>query len=232
MRPYALADLRQRCQQRADKEGDPQIDPNEWNRLISEMYGEVYSVVEGTGMRHFENEQTITATGAASYSIPTDHLATIDVEWVYDTAGHRRRLRRLNVQERARWEGATGDARRYELAGQNLFLYPLPSSGTYKHLYMPQAPDLSTALDATSIDLVAADGESFLIYGVAVKALFKSESWSAMQAAAGERDAARARFEEWCSLRSFNDRPTPYVDSGSDYDYERWGQASYRWNPP
>jgi hypothetical protein len=232
VRQYQLSDLRLRCQQRADKEGDPQIDTNEWNRLISEMNGELYSVVEAAGMRYFESEQTITATGAASYAVPSDHFATIDVEWVYDAAGHRRRLRRLNVQERARWSGATGDAHYWELAGQSLFLYPAPSSGTYKHLYMPQAPDLSLAADNTNVDLVAPDGEAFLIYGVMVKALAKSEG--DVQLAMAERDAARERFVYYCAIRSFNDAPRPNDGGAMGYGGggDSWNPASFRWNPP
>ena len=236
MRLYALSDLRLRCKQRCDKETDAHISDAEWNRLISEMYGEVFSVVEGTGMRHFESIQTITTTNSTttSFPLPNDHLATIDVEFVWDTVNNRRRrLRRMNVQERTRWMGLQGDARRWELAGQFLNLYPTPQTATtYVHTYMPQAPDLSLAPDNTQIDLVSAEGEGFLMWGVAVKALAKSESTTdlAMQ----EREAARERFATWCALRSFNDAPRPHVDTGDLAEEwgDPWNPASFLWNPP
>lgn len=235
MRAYVLSDLRQRCQQRADMENNALIATDEWGRLISEMYGELYSLVEKSGMRYFETEATVTATGAASYALPSDHLATIDVSRVTDTAGHRIPLRRLMVQERNRWIGALGDARKYELAGQNLVLYPLPSTGTYKHLYMPQSPDLSTAIDSTSIDVVQADGEAYLIWGVAAKALSKPES-EALAYADVQRDKARDRFVEWCAMRAFNDGSRVVTDWGTEDDYGdengAWNPASFRWNPP
>jgi len=212
-------------------ENDPSIPNDEWHRLISEMYGEVYSVVEGAGMRHFESEQTITAIGSTSYALPTDHLATIEVARVLDASGHRGRLRRLSVQERSRWIGQTGDALCYELNGSSLTLYPKPSTGTYSHLYMPQAPDLSTAADNTVVDLVCPDGEGFLIWGVVVKAKAKSES--DVQLAMAEREAHRERFTEWCALRAFNDSPRPYVDrSGYDGGFDFYDPSSYRVNRP
>src|ERR1041385_2938516 len=122
MRQYRLDDIRLRCLQRADQEGDPKFDKNEQNRIVSEKYGELCAIVEDSGSRYFVSTQTITANGAPSYAIPTDHFATRDVEWVYDTAGHTRRIRMVTEQERARWIGATGDARRWELDGQNLIL--------------------------------------------------------------------------------------------------------------
>ena len=234
MRLYALSDLRLRCKQRCDKETDAHISDAEWNRLISEMYGEIFSVVENAGMRHFESTQTLNTTGGASFALPYDHLATIDVEFVWDPVNNmRRRLRRMNVQERTRWMGLQGDARRYELAGQNLTLYPTPPTGsTYVHTYMPQAPDLSTAPDNTMVDLVSAEGEGFLMWGVAVKALAKSESTTEL--AMMEREAARERFATWCSLRSFNDAPRPFVDTGDGFEEmgDPWNPASFLWNPP
>lgn len=236
MRLYALSDLRLRCKQRCDKETDAHIGDPEWNRLISEMYGEVFSVAEGAGMRHFESTQPLSPNGtSATFALPLDHLATIDVEFVYDTVNNRRRrLRRMNVQERTRWMGLQGDARRWEPAGNTIILYPTPAAGsnTYVHTYMPQAPDLSLAPDATQVDLVNAHGEDFLMWGVAVKALAKSEGVTDL--AMTERDAARERFTTWCAMRSFNDAPRPYVDTGDEFEEwgDPWNPASFAWNPP
>jgi hypothetical protein len=218
-----------RCQQRCDLEEDDHISGSEWKSLVSEMYGEMYSIVEGAGLRYFETEASITATGATTYALPSDHLATIYIARVTDSAGHQVRLRRLMVQERVAFVGLTGEAYAYELASTNIVLHPTPASGTYKHLYMPQAPDLSNSGDSTSVDLVNADGEAFLVWGVAVKALAKSES--DVQLAMAEREAARVRFTEWCILRAFGEGGRRIVDEAPDDYYDDLGD-SFRRVPP
>jgi len=202
MRNVVLSALVTRCQQRADLENDNHITTAEWKGLISEMNGELQLLVAETGMRYFETEATITATGAASYTLPSDHLATIGVAFVLDAAGRRRWLDELMVQERTAVIGQTGEAYFYELTAQTIILYPKPTSGSYPHLYIAQPPDLSGAADGTNVDVVTPDGEAFLIWGVAVKALAKSES--DVRLAMAERDAARERLRNWAQLRSFN----------------------------
>lgn len=208
-RKYRLDDIRLRCQRRSDKEGDDSISIPEWNALISEQYGELYSEVEKAGMRHVESVQTITATGAASYTVAADHLSTIAVQRVYDAAGHICELEELMMQEETRWAGQTGDARCYTIIGDQLTFYPAPTTGNYRVRYMPQAPDLSTAADATLIDVFNADGEAFLIYGVAVKAKDKSEA--DVQLAMSERNMARDRFIDWAITRAFTQPRRPIV---------------------
>lgn len=208
-RLYRLDDVRLRCQRRSDKENDDSISIPEWNALISEKYGELYSEVEKTGMRHFESVQTITATGAASYTVNADHLSTIVVQRVLDAQGHVCELEELMMQEETRWAGQTGDAVAYTIIGDQLTLYPAPPTGTYRLRYMPQAPDLSTAADSTQVDLVNADGEAFLIYGVAVAAKDKGEADA--QLALKLSEAARDRFIDWCRLKAFTQPRRPIV---------------------
>lgn len=207
-RQYRLDDLRTRCQRRANMETDPSIGNPEWNALISEQYGELYSIVEESGMRWVESTQAITATGAASYTLATDHLATITLRRI-DANGGKTDLDEVMTQEEARYAGQTGDATSFAIVGQSIFLYPRPSSGSYELLYLPQAPDLSVAADSTLVDLVQASGESFLINGVAVKAMTKGErDW---RGCAAEREAARVRFEWWCTQRAFLQPRRPIV---------------------
>jgi len=208
-RIYRLDDIRLRCQRRSNKEGDPSISIPEWNALISEQYGDLYSEVEKTGMRYFESTFAFTATGAASYAVPVDHLATLGIDRITDSVGSRVTLDEMMSPERTRWAGQIGDAQSYAIVGQLIYLFPKPPSGSYELLYMPQAPDLSTAADSTSIDVVQADGEAFLIWGVAVKALTKSESDVRMHMA--EREAARVRFVDWAILKAFVQPRRPIV---------------------
>jgi hypothetical protein len=99
------------------------------------------------------------------------------------------------------WSGQTGDAIAYSVVGQNVVLFPKPSTGTYIHIYVPQAPDISSLADTSTIDVVTNDGEAFLIWGVAVKALGKRKQDPSL--AMAERDAAEKRFYEDAQLRAF-----------------------------
>jgi hypothetical protein len=208
-RKYRLDDLRLRCQRRANKEGDPSISVPEWNMLISEQYGDLFSEVEKTGLRYFEKRVSIIADGSASYPVPDDHLATIGLDRVTDSVGSITSLDEMMGQERTRWAGQIGDANTYEIVGSSITFYPKPTTGTYTLLYLPQAPDLSVAADSTLVDLVQADGEAFLAYGVAVAALLKSEA--EMQFHAAKQEQARLRFVDWCTMRAFTQPRRPIV---------------------
>ncbi len=200
-RNLTLDTLVTRCQRRVDREGDLSISTPEWYALVSEQYGELYQAVAETGLRYFETMQTITANGAASYSEPTDMLSTVTISRVVNaTSGDLTDLVEIMPQERARWSGRTGDAQVYATIDDQLYLYPRPSSGTYQWLYVPQAPDLTTYVGTASVDLVNAAGEAFLIWGVAVKALSRSES--DVTVARAERDRQHASLTEWAVLRA------------------------------
>jgi len=215
-----MGDVVLRCQRRADQEGQSVITPPEWKSLISEQYAQLYSVVVKAGMRYFEATAPIIATGAASYPLPIDHDETIGIDRV-DPSGRTVQLRELQVQERNRWSGQTGNAESYSLVGQAVVLFPRPSSGTYQHVYVPQSPDLSSLSDASTVDVVTGDGEAFLIWGVAAKALPKTESDPTM--AIQEREAANARFAEDVGLRALvNPRRRVVMPGGGGYggDYD------------
>lgn len=224
-RRYQLSELVTRCKRRADKEGDGSISDSEWKALISEMYGELHGEVAGAGLRYFETESTVTATGTTSYAEPTDHLATIGVDLVIDSAGRRRELTELMPTEQAAWSGLTGEAHRYALVDDQLYFFPNPSSGTYKWRYIAQSPDLSSEADATLVDVVTPDGEAFLIWGVAVKALSKSEA--DVSVAMTEREQARGRLRDWAIQRAMTQprrlvQPEYGADNAWGYDPSDW----------
>jgi len=191
------------CKRRADKENDGQIGQTfstEWQEMISELYGDLHAAVSQTGARYFETEADITATGAASYALPSAHMATVGVDYVLDAAGRRRELGELMVQERGYFAGQTGAACMWAFTGTNIALYPKPSSGTYKHIYVPQPTDYSAAGDGTAIDLINNDGLKFVVWGVTSIAMHKGDA--DQQRAMFERDAARERLVEWAVLRA------------------------------
>lgn len=225
-RTYALSTLRTRCRRRADLEGQDKISPAEWDALISEQYGELFDIVTSAGLRHFEKEATITATGATSYVVAADHGKTVGLDRV-ETDGTRHALRPLMVQERTRYGGVTGDAVEYALVDDQVFLYPKPGSGTYKMLYIAQATDITTKVDADLIDVVCNYGEAFLIWGVAVKALSKMEA--DVRLAMAERDRNAQKLLEWAIERDANEPRRRVVDD--EYDWPR-GDPSGWWNRP
>jgi hypothetical protein len=230
-RRITMSDLRTRCIRRCDKENDASIALDEWNALISESFGELWGIVAESGLRYWETSTTIIANGSESYTEPDDILATIGIDHLEagTVTGTRRSLDEIMVQERSRWTGNTGEARAYALADDQLYLYPRPASGTYLWLYIPQASDLSQFADADVVDVVTPDGERFVIWCTAVKALAKSES--DVQLAMTERDIAREALREWAVLRAFNAPRRRIIRDGDGHD-EYWGphDAANWWN--
>lgn len=201
-RIVTLGALVTRCQQRADVVNDSSIPPEELKSLISELYAEMHGLVVEAGARHFESEQAITANGAASYALAADYMTTVGVDFVIDSAGRRRELDDIMVQERTDWLGEVGEAQVYALIGGNLALYPKPASGSYVHIYVPQPADLSAAADGTNVDVLTVHGEKFILWGVASIAKHKSES--DQQRSVLERDRAREEVICWAAQRALH----------------------------
>lgn len=231
-RPILMGDLVLRCKRRANMETDDFIKSPEWKALISEQYGHIYANVVKQGMRHFESTQTITADGSTSYALPDDHDQTIGIDRTLDASGRTVQLGELMIQERNAWTGMTGDAVAYSIVGQTIVFSPRPLTGTYSHVYVPQSPDISALGDTSTVDVVTADGEAFLINGVAVKAKMKRDE-DPMQWVR-ERDAAEERFIEDVALRALvNPRRRVVLSTPGDSWGDDWGlrddPGSWRW---
>lgn len=224
-----LGTLVTRCKQRAKKESESQIETPEWKELISEHYDDLHGVAVETGSRFFESEATI---NLSTLALPSDHLATVGVDFVFDSAGHRRELAQLMVQERTIFAGRTGEAFYFALAASTIPLYPTPSTGTYKHLYVPQPADYSTSADSTSIDVINSYGRKYIVWGVASVALHKDDS--DQQRAILERDKALAKFKEVCIERAKGMPKRQIITDirslGSTSDiHGAWNPASWRY---
>lgn len=191
-------------------EGQENISTTEWKQYISTSYAELFSLVAETGLRYFEATETITATGADSYTEPAAMMSTIGVDYVVNAQGERRALYELMAQERNIYRGLTGEAVAYELIDDQMYLHPKPTSGTYKWLYVPQPPDLSSSADATVVDVVTPDGEAFLVWAVAVQA--KEKEGTDSSTARQERELARERVLQWATLRMLNGARRRMVD--------------------
>lgn len=217
-RIFTVGTLVTRCKQRCDQENSSHISDGEWQSLLGEAYGDLYSVVAGTGLRYFESSTTITTDGSASYDEPSAMLATTRVVRV-NTDGTSYELNEAMNQEEPYFGSLTGDARFYSTVDDQLFLYPTPPTGqTYVWSYIAQPPDLGTSDTDDLVDVVTPDGEAFIIWATAVKALAKSESDP--QLAMSEREASRARLAEWAQLRSFSQPRRRIVKD--EYDYNDW----------
>jgi hypothetical protein len=203
-RPVLLGTLVTRCQQRATALGDGSIDPPEVKALISEYYGEAHALVTEKGARYFQAEDDITADGSVTYALPDEHMATIGVDLVLSgTTGPRRPvLGPIDPKDRSYLVGLTngGPAAYFGFEGNALALYPAPTSGTYKHLYVPQPMDLSTAADSTSVDVINVYGERLVLWGVASVILHKGSS--AQDRAMAEHDKALGQLEYWACMRA------------------------------
>lgn len=172
------------CKQYSDKEASTHIGDPEWKSRISNKYGDLWSTVSGTGLRYFETSTTITATGATSYQEPADIDSTVLITRVL-TDGRELQIDPLEAPEEGALKGRTGDAWRFSLIDDQLYLYPKPSSGTYKWYYRQQPTDLSAYDDSQLVDVCCAYGLQFLIWGVVADALPKSDgdpAYAAMQA--------------------------------------------------
>jgi hypothetical protein len=229
-RNLTMGDVLLRCQQRADKVGDDHIggdDTAEWQRLISEVYGDLFSVVAETGLRYFEYTATLTTDGTAYVDEPADMLSTIRLDYV-PTTGQRRELAELMQAEQPAMSNQIGtEARAYALVDDRIYLYPTPPTGqTYELLYIPQAPDLSTFASDDCIDVVNSYGEAFLIWGVAALALTKAKQ-DASQCFAMQ-DQYRERLSDWAVSRAFSNprrRIVTDIDVALDTDVD---QADWR----
>lgn len=222
-RNVTIADLVANIQQRGDLESDERVTATKLQRMLSAANGELQLAVIDSGMRYFETTATLSLS--ASIALPTDHLATVGVDFVVDSAGSRRSLTEIMVQERDRVIGYTGEALWYALAGQAIELYPVPSTGTYKHIYVPQPPDLKTVATTTNVDTVTPDGEEFLVWACVVKAYAGAAGDFDVRDAKEERDAAKARLVDWAGKRSFNTPRRRVVADRFPHDYE---EGDYR----
>jgi hypothetical protein len=208
-----------RSQELVDMENQGNISTTTWKSFLSSQYAQLWGIVAAAGLRYFETSETVTTTGAASYQEPASHLSTVGVERVVN-AQCRRPLRELMAQEEYLFHRTGQEAVAWTLVDDQLYLYPTPPSGqTYNWRYIPQPPDLTTANDADLIDVVTLDGESFLLWGAAVRALSKQEKDT--RDAVREREMARERVEEWASLRSLHSQRRRIVDE------DDWGRVRY-----
>lgn len=223
-----LGELVTSAQQLANQPNAEQLETAEWKSHISTRYGRLHTMVADTGARCFE---TVATLNLANLALPADHKSTIGVDFWSDAAGsHRHELAELMIQERNLFRGS-GQAVAWAHSGTSLQLFPLPTTGIYKHLYVPQPTRYNASADSTSIDVLTSDGLDAIIWGVASIALHRAES--AQQRAIGEAESALARLKEWAVARAQTmprRRVITDVNARSWDINGAWNPASWVWN--
>lgn len=200
-----LGTLVTRCQQRADREGDSQLDPTEYKDLISEKYAEMHALVAEKDPTFFAVESALVLSNLA---LPAGYMSTLSVDYVFDVATDRRRPLEgpVSVQERVGLVGLSGSvALFYAIDATALALFPTVASGTYKHRYLPQPTDYSGASDATALDVINVYGRQFIIWGVA--AIARAKGGEDASFALGQEKRAYDQLEYWACQRALTHAP-------------------------
>lgn len=227
---FTITRLLAAARKRANKVGDAGLSDPDLQGLLDEVYKTLYTSVAGTGHRVFESSTTVATTGAASYTIPTDHLGTVRVERQLDVSGRSMPLREISAQEQTYWRGLTGSAYQYAIGANQLFLMPVPPTGeTYKVLYIPEPPDLTTYGLTDLVEVCVPAGLSYLINGTA--ALAKAQTDEDPGYFQGRADTALIELVQWATMRAFTQAPSPFVEDNdvmsNGYDF-----GTGWWNRP
>ncbi len=116
--------------------------------------------------------QTLTITGAESYSLDAAFFRIVQVVRVDGDVLIP--LRPITVRQRINYvTTAQPDAEAWLVMGTSIYLYPKPSAGTYKVLYIPQWTTLSSDSDSVSYP----NGwDEYIVVDAAIKCLAKEES--------------------------------------------------------
>ncbi len=203
------SDVRTACKRRLDLENDDNISDDEWDRVISESYSELWSMVSEPGTDYFEEQATIVADGSASYTEPSDIFKTVMFHRI-DSGGQLWPLRELMVQERHLYSGTSGPAIAYWRQDDQIYLSPQPTSGSYILTYLPATVDLLALADSDLIDFCLGEGYSFVLWDVTVKMSIRNETDA--NDARIEREACRQRVMEWVSNLNLTSRKRVVLD--------------------
>lgn len=115
--------------------------------FVQEAYNEVYHLFASKGMHMLETDFTPTITGAATYTLPTDFYATLNVMRLQGSDYYKlipvQPDLELKVRSLTGVEANYYKIRRTATNGRTIQFYPNPSSGTYTVHYIPECPVLS-----------------------------------------------------------------------------------------
>jgi hypothetical protein len=193
-----------RSRKRVDMTNNQARSDSDFQGHVAEVYTEMHEIVAEVGLRLFESSSTLTASGAASYALSSmtttanGILHALRVARVNSDSSETP-LDELMVGEEWPFKGSTGDATHFALVDHTLYLYPNPSSGTYKLYWVPQPTDYSGVAVGTSVDVLCSAGERFVVWGVA--AIVHSELEGNASTAFREKERAAEDLRMWAAQR-------------------------------
>src|SRR5262245_58460211 len=109
------AELRTRAREKADQDNSTFPTDAQYNSWLNEAGGAVWRRLVGAGWRPIRTAVSLTANGAASYTIGTDVHSVLDVSRTTPSQNIRYPLERVNPEELQPLEPLTGEAVKYEL---------------------------------------------------------------------------------------------------------------------
>lgn len=145
------------------------------NQNIDDSLKRLQGLFLKKGLVKIQRVQDLTITGATDYAAPSDYLATVGL-WYVDGESTIR-LRQMNDIERALQVSISGvyashyrvfelgEASGDDITQKRIELLPNPSSGTYKHVYVPA---LTFSADTDTLD-DALGWHEYIVYDVAAK---------------------------------------------------------------
>jgi hypothetical protein len=208
MAAVTLTELISRIRQRSDNEhtGSTFVTDAEITRLINVSYAELYGHLIRWSLNMVEELETITATGAANYDLPSDFYSLVAVFRV--SGDNRIRLERHSSRHRL---GATpsGEASTYRVINNTIEFYPRPSGGTYEVVYVPVCGQMAAPDD--TMDGVLG-WEEYVVIDCAIHILDKEESDTRQHRA--DRDAILKRIEDEATAAEMNESWVVESDRG------------------
>ncbi len=196
-----LAQIRTRIRQRSNNEhtNGQFVTDAELTGLINVSYKDLYGTLVDYSLHRSETTYPVTANGAASYSLPADLYALLNVYLVEN--GCRTRLPRHSDRQRPDTNN-NGTASSYRVRGSSLVFDTVPASGSYEVDYIPVPADLSADID--ELDAVLAWDE-YVVVDVSIKVLQKEGSLEEANMLMSERERILRRIENQANASEFTE---------------------------
>lgn len=214
-RTITLAELRSDVRQRADVENDTHLSDAEINRYVSSSYSFLYGLLVRSGEAYFENTQTITTTGVATYALPADFYRMLRVRYRVDSQSWARVIEAdPNIIDRVTTNGVR--ATWYRLVNNSIEFYPTPPSlQTYQLRYIPAAERLTG--DNQSINGVNG-WEELIVLDAAIKCLRKSDKQEMAAGLERDRLLMLKNIEDLAYERSIASSTRPFREEDVSYE--------------
>ena len=171
-----VSELITRIKQRTNNEytSGEFVSESELIQLIRTKHEELYGYLVRYGIHQLEDTQTITANGAATYSLDSDFYSVLGV---YRADGDRRLPLKRHDHYTMPVTTSTGDAVSYRIMNGAVQFYPVPTSGTYSVVYIPKAEATDgSAVAATTDSIEGVNGwEEYIVIACSIAVKQKEE---------------------------------------------------------